>query len=519
MDNTFFDRIIVGGGLSGLIAALNLSQPEGDTVPSVALIEQRDAWGGRLLLGGQRQGAQATPEYPVGSFPLALYGSGAARLWEGLQALLSDAERQVLNGELQTWIVQHNAAVSDSALVAEARSCFVVRKEWTPGPLVERGATECLTRFAAAALQELLNAQDSLVLSDWQPWKTWRKPMRDELRPFLETAAGEDYEQCTVAYLSAQLATALGRIGGSESPIAFGCMPAGVLCQVLAQILERRGVTLLLRTRVERCRYEQSELKYLIPIVGAQVGNVTLRSSYLVAALPLALSLTVVPREWLTAAQSRFVTKYRPRTAVALEIAAPHLAPEFASSLLAKAPLCRLLFPIERVQALGTSDGRLIFYGMIDYEVSMQTPAVRDVLSRIKRAFRRVFPLTELETFAKLAGGPPKAEGVRRDLAERLVLIPVAQSVAPSGQPVAENPSQPASGAGASASESSRFLFVGEHGALPDRAWEAILASASHARVRCSSAARPIMHSKTAEARVGAQAFPEGHNTNEEALS
>lgn len=545
------DVVIVGGGIAGLLTALQLTAPQNQAGPSgersqaalkVVVLEQRESWGGRLVLGGQRHaGAQAqdrgdlaaasdgaVPHVLPGSFPAALWGKAALHLAEVVAGSLSSSERALFEGLLggSDGGVGADAAAEKggSAFFREARGCFVVRKEMTPGPLLEKGPTECLTRQAALALGEILSHEHAGTLAELATWKALRKPLRDELRPFFETVAGDDFEDAPVSFLSEMLGRALGHgvrkqvtIGGSapvHDPL-MGSLPMASLASFLAEILRERRVTMVLGARVERCRWEPSAAKggrplradgtgasgsttsrgvFKVPLVVAGLGMQEIETRSLVAALPVALALTVVPREWLTPAQSRFVTRVRPRSAVALEIARPLDDPDFAQSVLAGAPLCRLLFPVERVQALGSAQGGLIFYASLDYEVSLQTPSVREVLSRIKRAFRRLFPHTELETFARLGASPSQGEIVRRDLGERLVLIPVAHSVPPAASEVSETAVPGAQGAVSSAGlpgqPSGLFCFVGEHGAKPDAAFEGIVQTVHDACLRLLPALR-----------------------------
>lgn len=548
------DVVIVGGGIAGLLTALQLTAPQSQAGSSgepsqaalkVVVLEQRESWGGRLVLGGQRHaGAQAhdrgdpaaasdgaVPHVLPGSFPAALWGKAALHLAEVVSNSLGADERALFDDLLGRSAgvvggVGADAAAEKggSAFFREARGCFVVRKEMTPGPLLEKGPSECLTRQAALALAEILSHEHAGTLAELATWKALRKPLRDELRPFFETVAGDDFEDAPVSFLSEMLGRALGHGGrkqatiGGSAPVhdpLMGSLPMASLAAFLAQILRERRVTMVLGARVERCRWVPSAANggrqsradvadgsgpttsrgvFKVPVVVAGMGLQEIETRSLVAALPVALALTVVPREWLTPAQSRFVTRVRPRSAVALEIAKPLDDPDFAQSVLAGAPLCRLLFPVERVQALGSAQGGLIFYASLDYEVSLQTPSVREVLSRIKRAFRRLFPHTELETFARLGASPSQGEIVRRDLGERLVLIPVAHSVPPAASEVSEAAVPGALGAASAAGlpgqPSGLFCFVGEHGAKPAAAFEGMAQTVHDACLRLLPALR-----------------------------
>ncbi len=491
--NETLDVVILGAGLSGILTALHLTAPKEPVVDdgrvgarsdggngglAIAIVESRGAVGGRMLLGGRRGGLPGTASTDS-SFALDVFGTGVAPLIAEISRLLTSDERTDFENHLKA-SATHEGTTS-SAFVREAQGCFVVRKEFTPGPLICKGPSECLTRTAAHSLGLILGADPNCVLSDEPNWKALRKPLRDELKPFFETVAGGDFEKSRVGFLATELKRSFG-LGDEQSDTARGLrmVPVASLCQWLAGLLERRGVRLLLGAKADRAQRVENGDVISVPLVTADRGAVTLVTRFLVATVPLAQSLTVVPREWLTPAESRFVTRVRPRSAVVLQIANPHSDPDFASLDIASVPLGRMFFPVERVQAVTSVDGGVVFYAWLDYEVSLQAPGVREVLGRIKRAFKRVFPGTELESFARISGGGAVAGGQpleRRDLGERLVLIPVAQSVPPTVTEFVDLEASAVSRSGSNLSGTS-FCFVGEHGAQPLDAWSSVVQSA-----------------------------------------
>ena len=126
---------------------------------------------------------------------------------------------------------------------------------------------------------------------------------------------------------------------------------------------------------------------------------------------------------------------------------------------------------------------------MIDYETSLQAPGVREVLGRLKRAFKRIFPQTELETIAKFTRHPGRSEGpsdspvssIKRDLGERLVLIPIAQSVPPDSSDQYVQGSyheETTESSRPKAKTSVPFWFVGEHYENSRYAWKSVSNSA-----------------------------------------
>jgi glycine/D-amino acid oxidase-like deaminating enzyme len=562
------DVLIVGGGFSGLLSALRISQQQssGEQQPRIMLMESKDALGGRMILGNKvlgnmennvakqpdAAGETGAPgdSVAVGSFPLALFGDAALSLLAAFHECMTAEERTAIVSFIADGKSKPDRPVTaapTSAFAKEARGTFVVRKEFTPGPLICVGPSECLTRAAALALGGFLNAAESCRLRDTVFWKELRKPVREELRPFFETFAGDEFEKADAQFLARGLRLALGF--GSTGASSDGALSAGSLlslldewrdllgasvaefCQAVGEVLTRRGVTIRLQTRIERIEkvFEKTEGRFGYRAnaltTGAEISRI--RATTVVVTVPLSQSLVVIARDLLTPAESKFVTKIRPRSAVVLELAEPFVAPEYAALGFAKlGEACRFLFPIERVQALQTPDGRLIFYAWLDYEVSLQAPGVREVLARLKRAFRRIFNETELETFARLAGSAalnaaamPRASAlnadagektsgtVRRTLGERLVLIPVAHSVPPEPHDLPEIPVANAN----TADKTPALVFVGEHFAPAHDALQSVVKS-SHYGAECvlrvllseSNKPRPLPARAVAAARAGA---------------
>jgi hypothetical protein len=560
------DVLIVGGGFSGLLSALRISQQQSamEQQPRITLMESKDALGGRLVLGNmvknfsKEHDAASEPgeSGAVGSFPLALFGDAALSLLAAFYESLTAEERTAivsLIADGNSKSDRQATAAPTSAFAKEARGTFVVRKEFTPGPLICVGPSECLTRAAALALGGFLSAAESCRLRDTVFWKELRKPVREELRPFFETFAGDEFEKADAQFLARGLRLALGFASTDAS--SDGVLLAGSLqsrhsllsllddwrdllgasvaqfCRAIGEVLTRRGVSIRLQTRIERIEkvFEKAEGRFAYRAnaltTGAEISRI--RATTVVVTVPLSQSLVVIARDLLTPAESKFVTKIRPRSAVVLELAEPFVAPEYAALGFAKlGEACRFLFPIERVQALQTPDGRLIFYAWLDYEVSLQAPGVREVLARLKRAFRRIFNETELETFARLAGSAalnaaalPRAGAgsadagekspgtVRRTLGERLVLIPVAQSVPPEPHDLPELPI-----ANLFADDKTPALvFVGEHFAPAYDALQSVVRSA-HYSAECvlrvllseSNKPRPLPARAGEAARAGA---------------
>jgi hypothetical protein len=82
-----------------------------------------------------------------------------------------------------------------------------------------------------------------------------------------------------------------------------------------------------------------------------------------------------------------------------------------------------LLFPTERARAQVTSQGSLVFSAWLDFEESLQAPAVREALGRLRRAAARVLKPEVLRVFS--TGSGPLSVGALTARKERVVLLPV----------------------------------------------------------------------------------------------
>jgi hypothetical protein len=145
-----------------------------------------------------------------------------------------------------------------------------------------------------------------------------------------------------------------------------------------------------------------------------------LESKQVFLCVPLARTLSLLPREALGPGQSKLLSRHRPRSLVAVEYpdVAGKLQPIFPSE-------CRsgdlLSFPVERARGCLTSQGGLVLTGWLDFEDSLQAPSVRELLGRLRKAAARVLKPEALRLFQGQGAGIASLRGPR----ERVVLLPV----------------------------------------------------------------------------------------------
>jgi glycine/D-amino acid oxidase-like deaminating enzyme len=516
---TSADCVVIGGGFSGLLTALGLSRN-----PSlrVILVEAESKPGGRLLFSPREGGEpevrlngdghrETSAAFGAGAplatgFPLEILASGAVDLWRTCQLLLTADEWPIFCADTAPNEPLVNAPPPRPV-------AYVVKKEWTAASDLLSGPSECLTRKGAAHLWKLLDLGtvtsasrseaagalpmpvETTVLRDAPFWKSLSKAEKDELRPFLETVAGSEFEKANCSELKAALRFLSDADARSHRPKgadeaqpslsrleALGLPDTGKLARALVRVLRARGVILVFGAAVQGVRREAvphegvGAENYVCSLQSSDPQLQTLVAPRVCVCVPLARALLFLPREYLSPQESRFTMRVRPRSLIALELLVPHKVPSWQTQP-APGALAQIVFPVERVLAVRTAsdptdlgqqpdlpNGRFIFYAWLDYEVSLQAPGVREVLGRIKRAFNRVFPDCDLGIFARRVGKRGKVDGAKGalgaepkpvlDLGEKLVLIPVAQTV-----PLDADPLPPSVGAAGSAG----LHLVGDH--------------------------------------------------------
>ncbi len=440
-------KLVVGGGLAGLLLALRLSQRD---PADVCILESEQTLGGRLYF--------STPWHGMGlprtRFEVLLDRGLFSRdvSGPGLEAFTPEAlavfERHLLAtlGEEERAFVEAFTSMETGG-APMARRCYVVKKEAVPLSAHMSVPTEIFTRKDSEALGALLERlglnsvssgatdgassgatdgapdapdEESPMLGDAPAWKELPKTVRENLLPLLETICGLNVARQAASHVARGV---LEFLSLHRNPVSALMRRDAGLELALELCLRLRGVQV--RTSARALRLES---------LGKGAGTRLLlgddafpAARELVAAqtflcMPVARTLALLPREALAPGQAKLVSKYRPRSLVAVEY------PAVAQSLLPVFPEeCRpgdvLLFPTERARAQVTSQGSLVFSAWLDFEESLQAPAVREALGRLRRAAARVLKPEVLRVFS--TGSGPLSVGALTARKERVVLLPV----------------------------------------------------------------------------------------------
>lgn len=423
---------IVGGGLAGILLALRLTKDEKTYKPGdITLIEAMPTLGGRtffsspLNLSGMKTEERfhellraTNSRKGLSGFGFEVFFAESLAVYERhLQGALHDDELAFV----ESFCEEH--ARGDEL----AHSCYFVKKEFTPFAQMMSGSSEMLTKHEAEAFASLCKfegegelAESDETLEHSAFWKELPKNRKEVLSPILETFFGEPFLKVSFSDVRAYLGAFHQSV--QVSPPTQLVRHSG-LELALELVLRRRGIRV--RTACNMTKLVQMGDKSFRLSLMDEVEPLRreLFSAQVVFALPLAKAFTFLPREWLTPAQSKFVSKVRPKSLLAAEFT--NFREVVGSSWPEHGGLgTRLVFTVERAQAFVTSQGSLVLHTMLEFEESLHAPAVREALSRLRRAAARVLR-PEVQRAFEGGKGIPKDESK----AERIVLLPVAYTV------------------------------------------------------------------------------------------
>lgn len=406
---------IVGGGLSGTLLALRLSRDRHLVEAGIRLLEHQPSLGGRLFFPSSQPAADADP---AADLVTRWNGNRAGRHLSGFGfECLSPAACRAIERHIHSLLEPEERELLDTMVTGTPlrRSCFVVKKEFVSWNELLAGPSDILTRKEANALRELLDA--SAIATDpalplGQHAILQDKGNSQALMPLLESFLAREPNDIPFVRAGAVLGSFRTLV---ESELQPPFARAGSLEIACEAILRRRGVDVRLRTQVARLKNEAQQFRLEGP------GSLTM-ADHLVFATPLLRALPLISRDALTGAQAKWVAKTPPLSAVAIEYATfqEARADGMPSSI---GPGAQLVFPVERTRGMVTSDGRLLLFAWLPFEDSLQAPAVREAVARIRRAAKRMMKESAL---SGLAGKtmPPRNQST---VAERIVLLPVAQ--------------------------------------------------------------------------------------------
>ena len=470
------DLLIVGGGLAGILMALRISGPHVKRSRKVVLCERESQLGGRLFFSSPFALSGTAPERLeahlaaceqggrlLSGFGFEAFDTHALEVLERhLVSHLTEAERDfvevfVKHGNGKHGHGMHGSAGAQDGASELVRKCYLVKKEFTSLERILHGSTEIYTKKEAEALEKLFhenlvgdasNDQESetegldelgvggatepvsvQAASAKAPhgntfehsefWTGLSKAQKEALSPLLETLLGDRFGKCSEKAVRQQAHSFYESLKKPQA--AFFSRISG-LEFALQAILLSRGVDVRTSCQVARLTY-LPEQKMFETLLGDEVDRARkqLLAKRVCLAMPVAKCLAFLSRDALSPSQARLLTKNRPRSLVAAEyFGIEHaLSPEWPDNC---APGSQFIFPVERVQALLTSQRSLVFYSTLDFEDSLQAPSVREKIKALRKAASRVLNEKVVRQFS------PGMRGKEVGTSERIVLLSVATS-------------------------------------------------------------------------------------------
>jgi len=430
--------VIVGGGISGLLLALRLSNQE--RVRPLIILESRPTLGGRLFQcppsppGVTRSDALknqfASDAVQHCSGPgFELFDPLALEVYERhLRMALAEAELEFIDA-----FVQERNSQNDG--LDYSRRTYLVRKEATLLSDALSGSSEMLTKKEAEILQQLAQGDEVAPENDGpfessEFWQALTKGQREALTPLIETVLGWTLDRTPKSVVQSALHAF---VQAHQAQIFPWFLKLSRLELALEVILAARGVKVMTQAEVMRVFVPESKTAATVMQVADMFSRAPLQLTvrHLSLAIPLMRTLAILPREQLHPQQSRMVSRHRPRSLVWVEYGQWQQALSQPESREWLTPGARLAFPIERVQGVVLSHGQLGFFTAIDFEDSLHAQSVREALNRCRKAALRLLSEPHLKAAQQAR---PVAPGVTL-MRERISLLPVGYNV-PRNEPV-----------------------------------------------------------------------------------
>jgi hypothetical protein len=430
-----FETLIVGGGLSGMLLALRLSRE--NSQKRLGLFEAEASLGGRLFFSSPLN-LQGLPSWEKFIAQWNALGQKTHLSGFGLEAMHPDA-LEALERHMRSLFSEPEEAFFDSVIGNSSQASsvgsgfYLIKKQCTSLEEMMSGSSDIFTRKESEVFSSFLRnglppeGTGEKSFEDWEIWHSLPKAQKEALHPIFESLLGEGYLKASATAVLQSLNQFYSWSKRKGSP--FLCRSRGMELAI-ELILRKRNVHVRTGCAVSRILKEKNAFKILTADeTSPRFKETTARNVCL--ALPLARSFSFLSREFLSPSQGRFVSKVRPRSLVAVEYQGWQ---SFTTALwpAQAGELSRFLFPTEKCHGLVTAQGSLVFYQTLDFENSLQAPAVRDAIGKLRKAACKLLDPNMIRLLS--SGGRPKADV---QISERLVLTPVGHTL-PLGCPKIE---------------------------------------------------------------------------------
>lgn len=429
------EYVIVGAGISGLLLALKLSKDPIKLGKGIIVLEKEAQLGGRFFFTQLNQftgknNTQVLDEIHENSIKnLFLSGPGFEFLdANSLEVLYRHFEAQLTEAEKNKLDEFYSELNKISSNEQQERKIVFVKKEYVELNELLLSSSDFFTKKEAEYLKNLLNDSlqnsenknnENILFEKSKYWLDLPKSTKDTLTPFFQTIFGPNWEKARLSVLQKGLSDFFINFR-KKIPSYFyrnACFE-----YFIANVLRSRGVVIRNLCELVRVQTNADKKFKLMLSDELQPEHKQLECNRLIFAMPLNDCLGIIAKEHFSPNQSRFLSKVRPLSLVISEITNFNELKNEQWPAYLQTGDC-LVFPVERTIAYITSDNRILMTIKLDYEESLQAPAVREAISRLRKALTRIIKQELTEELKKGARIPQKR------IAERIILLPVAITI------------------------------------------------------------------------------------------
>jgi hypothetical protein len=421
---------IIGGGMSGLLLALRLSRDPNMCAKGITIFEKQPHFGGRFFFSSYHPPLNnSSDQFNYKQLKLSgpgfewLEGNTLEIMYRHFESHLSELEKNEVDLFFQD---------TQGKVISQKKQCFFVKKDFVSDSQLFAGSSEIFTKKEAETFKSFIfdnfnnineehNNKNSLNINFEKSefWASLAKSTKEAFTPFFATIVGPNWEKASFIHIHKLFKDFFNSLNFQIPPCFFR---EHYFEFVVESILKKRGVVIRTDCEVMRVHHDAKSKFEMLLSDKINPAQKTFTCQKLIFAIPLVKCLSLLSKEHFSPSQSRFVSKVKPVSLIFSEITdflkfkCDHW-PENASLG------DRFVFPVEKVMGFLTHDGRMILSIKLDYEDSLQAPAVRDAVARLRRAATRILNPEFSEDLKKGARIP------ENKISEKIILLPVAYTI------------------------------------------------------------------------------------------
>lgn len=414
------DIVIVGGGITGILSALRLSIDTTNQHRKITLIDSNQTLGGRFFFAQSNKNIKSGFGFEHENF------SDLEALKRHLFLYLNEDESTYLDHYLQ-----HK--ISQNVFHPLHPKKYFIKKHFLNSEYLLLSNSEFLTRKEAEFLNNLTNfhktenyeKEKQTIFEKSELWKSLDKNSRDAVLQILTCTINKSVLQLSIEQIHAELQTIFHSKNIYYDPFF---LRIAEIEYALEEILKKRKIVIYTNCTLTGLEYKDSEYHLTLrhEFLNDETEDVlrpkTMNCDKIIFTIAPYHIRNIIQKDQLSAELARFISKIQPTSLVCLEIS------DFENKIQESMQdtfhtLDTLYFPIEGVSAFVTSDKCLHFFLEIDYEFSLQAPSVRETITQMRRAARRILK-PEFSEELKKGSFLRKLESF-----ERIILLSVTHNI------------------------------------------------------------------------------------------